>query len=336
MRRIIIKREKRNKLPLFVKIIVVPISLAALIFAATGVYAFKGANELMRIPPKVSEQFPVNILPAYSNAYFTSIDGLTSLRGWFFETGQEPVSTVIMIHGSSNNRLQFDSDTVTLYSFFLDRGFNVLSFDLRHSGDSSGDISTFGYTEWQDVIGAIDYAKRVSPTRNVILYGFGSGAAAGIIALDELPEPDSTEDIPYNIETLGITRDYIIGMILHDMAVTPDDYISAAAADAIYMGEKFGRHVIPYAIRLSAGVEERYNLASILSRADIPVHLIHSPEDDLFSERVKTSADERKHIFPEETSEYLQEETPGIGRIKDMQEYLDSIQAYLDEYILDR
>lgn len=334
-------KTKKRKVSNFVKIIVIPITIIALIFLSIGIYSFIGANYLMRIDPKKSDEFPSNILPPFSNAYFTSLDGQTSLEGWFFRTKLEPISTVIMIHGNNNDRLQFGKDTIDLYSFFLQKGFNVLSFDLRHSGESNGHISTFGYNEWQDVIGAISYVRKTSSTTNVLLYGIGSGTAAGLIAMDHLPKADEPkDDYPYNIGLLEYDRSYIIGLILDLPLVTPDDYIDWESSEKLFLGDVLGRHVVPYAIRLSSGIEKKYNLAVILSESDIPVHIIYGNyNNDRINKSAKITSSERFKIFPNDTSEYIigkdnTEIITATDEFYDKDEYINSIDKFFSDFII--
>lgn len=309
MKQFTIRKEKR-RLSLFVRIIVIPLCFIALVLLSTGIYAFIGANKITRLPSETSEDFPANILPVFTNASFTSLDGLTKLEGWLFRTSQDPISTVIMIHGFGRDRLQFGSDTVRLYDFFLNKGFNVLSFDLRHSGVSGGNISTFGYTEWQDVLGAISYVRKTTSTTDAVLFGFGSGTAAALMAYEHLPEAGvDDEDIDYNIRVLGFDRSYIRAFILDCPQVTADDYIGLISSDKLPAGNSLGRIVVPYAVRLSSGMDHRYNLAAILSRTNLPVHLIHgeySSEETLKSSQMTIT--ERIRIFPDRTTVY---EIPG-------------------------
>ena len=65
---------------------------------------------------------------------------------------------------------------------WLDNGYNVFLYDQRNSGTSSGDISCYGYLEWQDVLGAISIVRKISVTTDVILFGIGTGCTSQVIA----------------------------------------------------------------------------------------------------------------------------------------------------------
>ncbi len=335
-----IQSSRQRRSSLFVRIVILPLSIVAVIFLCVGIYSFMGANLIMRIPPETHEGFPSNILPSFSNASFTSLDGLTKLEGWFFRTAKEPVSTVVMVHGFGRDRLQFGTDTVHIYDYFLSKGFNVLSFDLRHSGSSGGNINTFGYSEWQDVLGAISYAKRTASTTDVILYGLGSGSGAALAAYEKLPGPDSDpEDFPYNIQVLGFDQSYIRSFIFDGLLVSADDYIGMVCAENIVFGDKLGRAAVPYAVRLSSGIEKRINLAAAIARINVPVHLIYGDYSDrVMSERAQTTVSERVRMFPDKTTVYVITDngskiSPYSDILYDPSGYTGSISEFLGTFL---
>lgn len=335
-----VRREKERINPLL-KGAVIFFSVFALLLAGVGIYSFLGANRIMRYSTPGLDNFPNNILPAFRNAYFTSLDGLTDLNGWYFASSKEPVTTVIMVHGSGSNRLQYGTDTVDIYDFFLGQGMNVLSFDLRHSGESSGKISAYGYSEWQDVIGAISYVKKVSSTTDVILYGFGSGVSACLLAMENLPpKGGSSEDYAYNIQVLGFDRGYVRGLILDYPLSSPDEYIRSVCRSDLPLGKLIGQYTVPYAVKLSAGNERKYNLAAILTRVQVPVHILYGNYSDAScKESARMLADERLRMFPNQTTRYYIGEglEGGIsalsGELRDTG-YLESIKTYLNRFVL--
>jgi fermentation-respiration switch protein FrsA (DUF1100 family) len=68
-------------------------------------------------------------------------------------------------------------------------GYDGLLFDLRHQGASGGELTTLGYQERLDVIGAVRYALyQQGAARPVILWGVSMGAAAALLAAAESPD----------------------------------------------------------------------------------------------------------------------------------------------------
>ena len=90
-------------------------------------------------------------------------------------------------------------------------------FDQRNSGTSGGDICTYGYLEWQDVLGAIAIVRQISVTTDVILFGIGTGCTSSLMAYANLPPEGANENtlVQYSqeIRNLGFDKSYVIGMI---------------------------------------------------------------------------------------------------------------------------
>lgn len=330
-----IQRAPRS-LSAVVRFIIIPFTILALLLVVLGVYTFTNANKIMRRDSKQLEDFANNILPTYSIASFQSLDGVTSLSGWYFPARTTPVSTVVFVHGQGGNRLQFDVDTANLYDFFVNKGFNVLSFDLRHAGKSKGNISTFGYAEWADVIAAISFVRKTSTTKNVILYGFGSGVSACLIAMEKLPLPaQSLDDFADNIAKLEFNRSYIRGLILDSPSLSSDDYIQEVCRSSVFLGKQIGQFSIPYAIRLSAGASKSTNLAAVIARTQLPVHLIYKKSSDNISDdKAYAFVSERQRLFPTLTTTYAMTATTPLSTfLFDTKSYMDSIDDFLTRYI---
>lgn len=320
----------------FVKFLVLPLTIFSILLISLGIYTFTNANRIMRGESKAMEEFANNILPSYSIASFKSLDGLTSISGWLFPSKTKAISTVVMVHGNGRNRLEYDAATVDIYEFFISRGYNVFSFDLRHSGNSAGTLSTFGYSEWEDVVSAIAYVRRATTTKNVLLYGFDSGVTASLIASTKLIEPgQSPDDVPKVIADLEFDQSYIKGMILDSPLVSSDDYIRYVCQEKVFAGKIIGQFTIPYAIRLSAKSEQKFNLASILARTQVPVHLLFQKHpSDFLNDRGMALINERTRLFPNQTSVYIRNEKSSSDPfIYDEKNYLDSIDAYLKRFI---
>jgi len=94
----------------------------------------------------------------YEEVTFPSRDGL-ALSGWFVP-GSMPAAgsnsaTVVVTHGFSRNRL---SGAVAA-RILSQQGFAVLLYDLRGHGRSQAGISTWGWLEINDLLGAVDYLR---------------------------------------------------------------------------------------------------------------------------------------------------------------------------------
>jgi len=116
---------------------------------------------------------------AFSNISFTTNDHI-QLKGWYLPTQNSPQApTIIIAHGLGASK----SDFIDLAETFINNNFNVLMFDFRAHGDSSGRATSLGLKEQQDITAAVDYiyTRTASTNKKIGLYGFSLGGAAGIL-----------------------------------------------------------------------------------------------------------------------------------------------------------
>lgn len=330
-------RNEGAKLPISKLIVRVALvfSILAAITIALIVMTATTANRMMSIESKDLENIPSNILPSYSATSFTSADEQTILSGWFFKT-DNPISTIIIVHDTQSNRMPFNVAMVEMINDFLNMRFNVFLFDLRNSGESDGAICGYGYLEWQDVLGAIKHVKKISVTTNVVLYGIGSGCSACLLAIDKLPpsqDSEVLENYSQKIVDLGFDVNYISGLILDSPAKNSDDYITPL----VEKNSKFAfvtKYFVPYAIRVSAGESGSYNLATQISRLQIPVCIIYGGRDTFVgAEKIEQIVTERQRLNPNTTMSKM---FAGAGYVEsymiDSEGYREMLRSFLETY----
>lgn len=94
--------------------------------------------------------------------------------------GNKDRSTVIIIHGLGGNRV----DAYFIAGIFLERGFNVLAYDQRSSGENYAPYTTYGYWESRDLVDYTNYLGLIiSEGHSIILHGTSFGGATTGIAL---------------------------------------------------------------------------------------------------------------------------------------------------------
>lgn len=116
----------------------------------------------------------------YKQVSFNSTDG-TKLDGWFIPSSTRVSdSTIIIVGGRSPAKNLF----LSYAKIFSGSGYNVLLFDPRGNGNSSGHKYSFGINEANDVLGAVDYLQDNCPELSEYIFGFGinEGASALIAA----------------------------------------------------------------------------------------------------------------------------------------------------------
>lgn len=133
---------------------------------------------------------------SYQNVEFKSRQGNLTLKGWLIPALNSN-KAMIIAHGYRGNRT--DQPILSLARDMHQRGYNVLVFDFRGSGQSEGDLVTVGQLETEDLLGAIDYVKgRPEISQKIVLLGFSMGATTSLLAGARDPEVDAViADSPF-------------------------------------------------------------------------------------------------------------------------------------------
>ncbi len=79
---------------------------------------------------------------------------------------------VVLVHGAGGDRVS----TYPLAEEYLKRGYNVIAFDQRGSGDNGDNRVTFGILEAMDVEAVVQYARNELAASTVIVHGQSMGA----------------------------------------------------------------------------------------------------------------------------------------------------------------
>lgn len=115
---------------------------------------------------------------------FKSIDGVP-LKGWYIPADGTARGTIIYCHGLNRTRIEM----LPRAEFGHKLGYNGLLLDLRHHGQSGGDLTTLGFRERFDALGTMRYAlAEEKAARPIIVWGVSMGAAAGLMAAADSPE----------------------------------------------------------------------------------------------------------------------------------------------------
>ncbi len=263
--------ERKSVLPK--NIFLATIYIIILLFLVIGVVSFISAYKITHPSKITTPQISSNIAPDYKNVSFTSSETEENINGWFF-SAKGSKTTVLIVHGYGKNRLPFDEETFKLITRFTNEGLNVMTFDLRGSGNSSGSISTFGKNETKDVLSAIKYLKQ-RETEKIILMGFTTGASSCLSAVAETPY-----------------RDSIIGVIGDSPYSTIDNCIDYAIDSNSWLPSIPFKYTIDFAVRKLTKVN---NGMDIISKIPLiiptPVLLIDGAQQDI------TASDNTKLLY---------------------------------------
>ncbi|OXM85285.1 alpha/beta hydrolase [Paenibacillus rigui] len=168
----------------------------ALICVAVSVYV---GWQLTHPQRKAITEDPSRYEAAFEPVQFDSRTKDVTLKGWFLPSASDPAKlNIIMAHGYRDNRTYAAGEALSLAKALTQQGFNVLMFDFRNSGESGGDLTTVGYLEKFDLLGAIDWMQANHPGK-LALHGFSMGASSALLAAAEEPAVAGiVADSPFN------------------------------------------------------------------------------------------------------------------------------------------
>lgn len=109
-----------------------------------------------------------------------SADGNTVPGTIYYNDKNQP--WVILVHGAGGDR-EF---VICCAQMYLEKNYNVLTYDQRGHGDNSDERVTFGINEAHDVEALVDYIKNEYGANDIILHGQSmGGATAALYAASE-------------------------------------------------------------------------------------------------------------------------------------------------------
>lgn len=112
----------------------------------------------------------------------SSFDGHTIPADYIYAEGMEQNKdnkTVILVHGLGGNRYS----NYPLAEFFLEEGYNIITYDQRSSNENTARYTTFGFWEKFDLIDCINYVKEYAADQHLGVWGTSFGGATGGLAL---------------------------------------------------------------------------------------------------------------------------------------------------------
>lgn len=128
-------------------------------------------------PPRYYDSdVPSNYGLKYENVSFMTSDKIR-IKAWLIAS-EKANGTVIIGHG-----YPFDKGNILPVVKFLYPDYNLLLYDHRYFGESSGFITTVGIREVRDVNAAVGFVReRFGSEKPVALYGFSLSASAMIMS----------------------------------------------------------------------------------------------------------------------------------------------------------
>lgn len=149
----------------------------------------------------------------------STFDGHT-IPGEYINAGENHDKVVLMIHGLGGNRYT----NYPVAKYFLEKGYDVITFDQRSSNENTAKRTTYGYWEKYDVIDLIDFVKNKYSGIKIGIWGTSFGGATAIQAVANL---DTQSDIDFMILDCPLGNvEYMISTELDKMNIgIPTDYM---------------------------------------------------------------------------------------------------------------
>ena len=140
----------------------------------------------VNVPRPANLQTPADYVLPFETITLTNARNIR-LEGWLIRQPSGK-GTVLMFHGYGSSK----SSLLPAASEFQKLGYDTLLVDFYGSGGSQGNETSVGFHEADDVLSAVEFVRRQSPHKPLILYGVSMGAAAILRAVDASPiEPDA-------------------------------------------------------------------------------------------------------------------------------------------------
>lgn len=186
--------KKRTRVLLIIVIVVLILFIGMSYYIGTEVFA--GSTQLVTCEEtsEVGEGFwkKYNIdYDEFCSTYMiekleitSSFDGHIIPADYIYALGQEENKdnqTVILVHGLGGNRYS----NYPLAEMFLQKGYNVLTYDQRSSNENTAQYTTFGYWEKYDLIDYIDYVYSYAPEQVIGIWATSFGGATAGLAMGE-------------------------------------------------------------------------------------------------------------------------------------------------------
>ncbi|GIQ68286.1 alpha/beta fold hydrolase [Xylanibacillus composti] len=212
---------KRKRSPFKITAWVVAGALLLAILASCAVSIYVGWNLTHPVKEALSES-PADYGLSYEEAEFTSLEGDILLKGWYMPAAdREDPMTLIIAHGYRNNREYPQVGTLDLSKRLIAKGYNVLVFDFRNSGESEGNMTSVGEFEKYDLLAAIDWVKHHHPS-SIGLIGFSMGGSTALLAAAEDPDVKGVvADSPFSNLYEYLERNLPVWSDLPDFPFTP-------------------------------------------------------------------------------------------------------------------
>lgn len=221
-------------------------------------------------------------------------------------------NVVCMIHGMGGTK----ETLAPLMEGFLQKGFDVIAYDQRNSGDNQKEYNTFGALESQDALAVLDYIAPAYKGGKVALWGESMGGLTAVLAAGE---DDSSIDcliLDSPVSDGGVMIENEMASIAESQNI-PIEYLSAT-------GSLYSKFKIGVSFKDMDGVRA-------MKKVSKPVLITNSNDDKL------TPPSMAKELFSAVSHDQKEMETVtgykhATYPYRKNDEYMKTVGDFLDQY----
>ncbi len=188
----------------------------------------------------------------------TSNDGL-NLIGDVFTTDENSHKWLIAIHGYTGKREHMYSYA----RYYAEKGYNILTPDMRSHGESEGKLIGMGWLDKEDVKLWIDYVLSLDPEAEIVLHGVSMGGATVMMT--------SGEDLPENVK--AIIDDCGYTSVWDEFSDEAKYLFNVSQFPILYTASAISKLRAGYSFQEASALEQ-------VKKTKIPILFIHGSEDN--------------------------------------------------------
>ena len=185
-------------------------------------------------------------------------DGL-DLVGDIFNTDAGSHKWLIAIHGYTGKREHMYSYA----RYYAEKGYNILTPDMRSHGDSEGKLIGMGWLDKEDVKLWIDYILDLDPEAEIVLHGVSMGGATVMMT--------SGEDLPENVK--AIIDDCGYTSVWDEFTDEARYLFHISQFPILYTASAISKIRAGYSFQEASAIEQ-------IKKTNIPIFFIHGSEDN--------------------------------------------------------
>ncbi len=233
-----------------------------------------------------------------------------TVPGTYYNATQDSDKWVILIHGAGGDR----ESVITLVGAYLEKGYNVITYDQRGHGDNTDRNVSFGIFEKRDVESLVDYAKTELGAHSIVVHGQSMGGQTAALY-------SATEHASNQIDAV-ILDSPVPGMELLLKLMFMEDGCSETVADSILTcGRVYSNIAVGMKFEDGDTIEQAKKIT-------VPCMVILSEKDSVclpeYVEDVYDNVASSNKIMMRVDSKHIE------GAIDHPQEYFDGVFSFLD------